>query len=102
MSERKEKFTPGPMSVVEFCDQFDIIGTDGLFVGRCANLAVDPNRRSTGEMRATAHLLAAAPDTYDGCMLGLTAIPSDVFNQIPIEVRKAWQHATAKARGESK
>ena len=76
------KYTNGPWEVGYFDDEDDNINSIGVFAGPEALHIIDPQpyaakkRLTDSQIRANAHLIAAAPDLLDACRAALADMPS--------------------------
>lgn len=88
------KFTPGPWRAVGHEDAWQVVAAGDL--GLVAELPMGWNE-SEGDVRADAHLIAAAPDLYD------TLADLLSWNDEPpsASARLRAKNALAKARGEA-
>ena len=73
MSKKKGKSTPGPWTI-EYNAEFDIKGSNGLFVGAAFD---DDSAFREGEPLANARLMAASPKLLNACIAALSQLTED-------------------------
>tara|TARA_R100000306_G_scaffold26658_1_gene30401 strand:+ start:24 stop:338 length:315 start_codon:yes stop_codon:yes gene_type:complete len=100
------KFTPGPWSVHNTGDIFTDLGArnaegidapsnDGWHIADC-----DMGGLCLEEVRANAHLIAAAPDMYEALQQAITSMQDSGYQNSHVVIR-AGKAALAKAEGKS-